>query len=246
MCCRILFMKRCLLLFCLMYFTVALFGQRQEIYIGTGFHLNLYEWEGNLTKYTPALYAPKFDLAYHHPLHENAYLSLGLSYHSFEMAMSIEGHDQSARIKNVYYYDAYYSISAPIKFAYEYEFYRHLYISGMVGIAPHFNFSMTEHDKDEFKEVTDSLKYSPDFFGINYARLDQILSTSILGEVRLIYQLNREMRLHCFACYSQGILKIYSIDKATDMNNYVLSFPSGYSRGTLAYFGIGFSIAISK
>lgn len=228
-------MRKSVILFIFLFISVfSLNAQyRNEISLHTGIHYDIFHIANDGGNCKPAIMAPVVKLNYSKYFSNNTFISTGIGFHNYSLAIKIKGFGFSKW--GYSYSDAYLAGFVPVYFGYKFELTKKLQLLLSMGFDTEFYLFESVDSRGGTGIIDDE-------FHMEHEKLYNRCNLLLGNEVLLKYQNEKGFGIGLYASYHAGIFRVFESTGTLSYNGGETVYsPEFVTNGS--YFATGFSLS---
>lgn len=229
-------MKKTLMLFIFLCVSVfSLKSQNNEISLNTGIHYDIFHIANDGGNVKPAIMAPLVKLSYNRYFLNNTFISTGIGFHNYSLAIKIKNFGLFDSKWGYSYNDAYLTTFVPVYYGYKFDLTKKLHLLLSMGFDTEFYF---------YESIGDSggSGVNDNEFAVTHEKLYNRFNLLLGNEVLVKYQNDKGFGVGLFASYHAGIFRVFeSSGKLSYDGGETVYYPEFVTNGS--YFATGFSLS---
>ncbi len=196
-------MRKSVILFIFLCVSVfSLNAQNNEISLNTGIHYDIFHIDNDGENCKPAIMAPVVKLNYSKFFPNNTFISTGIGFHNYSLAIKIKGFGLFDSKWGYEYSDAYLSGFVPIYFGYKFDLTEKLHLLLSMGLDAEVYFYESVNSQNG--------GYTGDnVFQVEHEKLYNRCNLLMGNQVLLKYQNEKGFGIGLFVSYHAGIFRVF-------------------------------------
>ncbi len=229
-------MKKSVILFIFICASIlALKGQDNEIGLSTGIHYDIFHIANDNGNCKPAIMAPVATLSYNRYFSNNTFISTGIGFHNYSLAIKIKNFGLLDGKWDYTYDEVYLAGFVPIYFGYKFNLTNRLHLLLSMGLDAEVYFYESVDSQGGSIAGDNVFQYENETL---YNRFNLLLGNQVLVK----YQNEKGFGIGLFASYHAGIFRVF---ESTGTLSYdggeTVYYPEFVTNGS--YFATGFSLS---